>query len=99
MLPAVRRDGINMAMIVSQYTYFINYEICCSHASDPALSLFDHLVGKVEHGQRDREAQRLGGFEVDDQLVLGRLLDREIGRTGALEDAVDVGCGLGERGD
>ena len=36
------------------------------------------------------EAERLGGLEVDDELKLGRLLDRQIGRLGALQDMVDV---------
>jgi hypothetical protein len=42
--------------------------------------------------QRGRyfEAERLRGLEVDDQLVLGRRLDRKVGRLLALEDAVDV---------
>jgi hypothetical protein len=28
---------------------------------------FDHFIGKIEHAWWHREAQRLGGFEVDDQ--------------------------------
>ena len=34
--------------------------------------------------------QRLGGLEVDDQLVLGRRLHRQVGRLLALEDAINV---------
>src|SRR5665213_143154 len=40
------------------------------------ISLFDHLVGEGEQSWCDRQAERLGGFEVDDQLELGGLLDR-----------------------
>ena len=37
---------------------------------------------------RDGEAERLGGLEVDDQLELGRLLHRQVGRLLALENAI-----------
>jgi hypothetical protein len=40
--------------------------------------------------QRHVEAERLGGFEVDDQFVLGRRLDRQVGRLFALEDAIGI---------
>ena len=36
------------------------------------------------------EAERLGGLEIDHQLVLGRRLHRQVGRLLALEDAIDV---------
>src|SRR5262249_33427407 len=45
---------------------------------------FDHLVGAAEHGQRDCDAERLGGLEVQEQfnfrdlwfhLLLGRVYD------------------------
>ena len=36
------------------------------------------------------EAERLGGLEVDDQLELGRLHDRQVGGLRALENAADV---------
>jgi hypothetical protein len=46
--------------------------------------LFDHLVGAGEHRGRGVEAERLRGFEIDDQLVLGGLLNRQVGGLGAL---------------
>ena len=36
------------------------------------------------------DAERLRGLEVDDQLVLGWLLHRKIGRLLTLENAIDV---------
>jgi hypothetical protein len=42
---------------------------------------------------RDREAERLGRLEVDDQLELGRLLDGEIAGLGAFQNLVHVGRG------
>ena len=42
----------------------------------------------------DRQADRLGGLEVEYQVELGRLLDGEFRRLGALEDSVDVARGL-----
>src|SRR5438445_455253 len=54
----------------------------------PRRSL-DDLVGPSEDRWRHGEAERLGGVEVDDQLERRGLLDRKIGRLGALEDPVD----------
>ena len=48
---------------------------------------------RASSDRRHREAERLGGLEVDDQLVLGRRLDRQIGGLLALEDAVNVAHG------
>jgi hypothetical protein len=40
------------------------------------LGLFDHLGGACEEGDGHGEAERVGGFEVDDQLIFGRCLHR-----------------------
>src|SRR5215470_9815939 len=56
----------------------------------------DNLVGSHEYGLWDRQAQRLRGLEVDDQLELGGLFDREVSGFGALQNLVYVGGGAME---
>jgi hypothetical protein len=55
-------------------------------------SLFDHLVGAGEDRWRHSQTERLGGLEVEHQLILSRHLHRQIGRLLALENAIDVSC-------
>src|SRR5712691_10382291 len=50
----------------------------------------DHLVGAGEHGRGDVEAERLGRRQVDDEIELGRLFDRYVGRFRAPQDLVDI---------
>src|SRR5262245_52852889 len=47
---------------------------------------FYHLVGEQLHRAWDRQSERLGGLQIDDQLELDRTLDRKIGRLVALEN-------------
>ena len=56
--------------------------------------LFDQLVGAAGQRQRDGDAKRLGGLEVDEQLQLRGLLHRQIGGLLAFEDAVGVDADL-----
>src|ERR1700752_3857401 len=48
----------------------------------------DDLLGPGQDGGWQGESQSSRGLEVDDELELRRLLDRQVGRTGALENAI-----------
>src|SRR4051812_8433297 len=50
---------------------------------------FDHLVGAQEERLRDRQSECLGGSKIEDELELGRLLDREVGRLCPAQNLVD----------
>src|SRR5215475_8961188 len=66
---------------------------CCVAASP----LFDHLVRAAEQWQWHRETERRGGLEVDDQLYLHHLLDRQICRLIAFQNPAGVDAGRTKR--
>jgi hypothetical protein len=61
--------------------------------------LFDHLVGAIEQRLRDRETKCFRGLEVDDQLDLRGLQDRQFGtevagcRLGVAQHLLGIGVG------
>jgi integrase len=59
---------------------------------DPARlhASFNHFVGALLKVHRHVEAKRRGGLEVDHQLELGRLFDREIGWICPAQDLGDL---------
>src|SRR4051794_21733490 len=59
-------------------------------ARGPSTSSFDYLVGAGEDARWNGEPQRRGDLEINDQLILGRCLYRQISRLLAPEDAIDV---------
>src|SRR5882762_1274490 len=56
----------------------------------PHSVLVDAAEDRLRHGQ----PERFGGLEIDHQLEPGRLLDRQIGWRGALEDLPGVNAEL-----
>src|SRR5262249_4878636 len=67
--------------------------VCFGPKADIA-HLFDHLVGNVQQTKWHSEPKRFSGLEVDDQIELRRLLDRQVGRFFALEDAAGIDADL-----
>src|SRR5947209_74589 len=63
---------------------------CPPPTSLPPPSSLNQLVSPHHERLGDGQPQRLRRLEVDDQLVLRRLLDREVSRLRALEDLVRV---------
>ena len=55
----------------------------------PESSLANYLIGLEEEDRGDGDPEGLGGLEVDDQLVLHGLLDRQVGRRGPLQNLAD----------
>src|SRR6188472_2797113 len=49
----------------------------------------DHFVSAGEQRRRYFQAERLSGVEIDDKLEFRWLLDRQVGRFGALEYPID----------
>ncbi len=54
----------------------------------PGTRLPEHLVRPHEEHRRERQAERLGGLEVDDQGYLIGPLDGQVGGLGALQNLV-----------
>ena len=51
-------------------------------------SSFDHLVGAGKECGREGEAERLRGLEIDNEIDLLRLLDREVLGSGATQNPI-----------
>ena len=56
------------------------------------MQLLDHLIRPLEQRWRDRQAEGLGGLEVDYQLQFGWLLNRDVSGLGTHQDLVNNAC-------
>jgi hypothetical protein len=61
--------------------------------------LLDPLVSASKQRRWQFEAERLGGDQVHDEVELGRLLDRNVGRFGPAQDLVDKVASVPEHSD
>src|SRR5215469_6257753 len=52
--------------------------------------LLDHFVCAGEQRRRHGEAERLRGRQIDDEVELGRLLDRDVGWLRSAQNLVDI---------
>ena len=62
-----------------------------------AGALLDYLIGSQQERRRNRQPEHLRGLEVDHQLKLGGLLDREFSGLSALQDLVHVASYTSDR--
>src|ERR1700730_14316513 len=53
------------------------------------LPSLNHLVGPRKQHGRNRQAEHLGGRQIDDKIELGRLLDRDVARLHPAQNLVD----------
>ena len=58
--------------------------------------LFDHLVGAGKQRWRNGEAERPRGFEIDNQIEFGWLLDRKIAGFRPVQNLVNITGGAPE---
>src|ERR1051325_5823700 len=56
--------------------------------------LFDNFVGPRQHVRWNRQTDLFGGFQIDNQFKLGRLLYRQVGGLCAFEDFVHIGSAV-----
>src|SRR5262249_3626550 len=58
--------------------------------SSTRAASFDYLVGAGEQGRRNREAERVGGFQVNGEVEPGGQRDGQVGGLTPSEDLVNV---------
>jgi hypothetical protein len=80
-----------------RHSHFVQISDICSATN---CTLLDHLVSEREQHRRQFEAKRLRGLEIDDEIKLDRLLDRQFRWLCAVENLINIRSGaLYEIGD
>src|SRR5215471_10786372 len=77
------------ALSTTPAIFFFMLSYCCLLPS--AYCLLNHFIRTRQHGWRDCQTDLLGGFQIDNELKLRRLLNRKIARVGAFENLIHVG--------
>src|SRR6516165_5713385 len=65
-----------------------------TYAPQQKAPLFDHLVGRGEQRWRNGEAERLRGRQIENELELRRLHDRQVRRLSTSEDPAAIDADL-----
>src|SRR5262245_55758266 len=58
--------------------------------SQQIAKLFDHLVGAGEQHRGNFKTESLRGCQIDNEIELGRLLDRDVARLRSPQDFIDI---------
>ena len=61
-----------------------------TYAPQQTAPLFDHFVGAQQERFRDCQPERFGGGQIDDEIELGRLIDRDIARLRPAQNFVSI---------
>jgi hypothetical protein len=96
--PDVRQARIILDYIEANFTASRREETCGSFRGRSLLTvqlccaadcLFDHLVGDGQQRLRDSEAERSSGLQIEDELKLGGISDRQVSGLSTFEDIAD----------
>src|SRR6516162_8871612 len=84
----------DLAQQQSRAATSVPHSSLCAKSGHSALrqrpALFSHLVGDGEQRLRNIETERFGGFEIDDELKFGWLLDWKVRGLRSLKNFVNV---------
>src|SRR5215475_3644000 len=83
--------------LIVSFMCFFSASSTCHSTLDTCLFSLDHPIRPRQYIRRDRQTDLIGGFEINDEFELRRLLHGEIGGLCSLQDPVNVGGGTPER--